>query len=181
MNIFLYHTENKECWCRHQRELRQIYFKSIELYCHMTDFRIIKRYNAYYHGWCLAFGEHTAKYDDQRDISWLSGEEKMGLILSPFLRKQAQRELLGHEDKLPEFALSDDAIRMNRYEHELQDDTDRKCIQHLKKFLLRSRDLHMFLCSHLFYPPGTRIITFANKRPVAIMYKEMQPLKLRID
>ncbi len=147
----------------------------------MTDFRIIKRYNAYYHGWCLAFGEHTANYDEQRNISWLFGEQRMGLILSSVLRKQAKRELLGHDEKLPELALSDNALRMNSYDYELKDDTDRESIQKLKAFLLSSHDLHMYLCSHLFYPSGTRIITFAIKKPLAIMYKEMQPLKLRID
>ncbi|MEN8178989.1 MAG: hypothetical protein ABFS39_10245 [Pseudomonadota bacterium] len=146
----------------------------------MTDYRIINRYNAYYHGWCLAFGEHTANYAQERDISWLSGEDKMGLILSSTLRKQANRELLGQEG-IPELALADGSLRINRYIHALKDDADRSNIQRLKKFLLSGRNLHMYLCSHLFYPSGTRIITFAKKKPLVIMYKEMQPLKLIVE
>lgn len=147
----------------------------------MADARLIKRYNAYYHGWCLAFGEHNAEYEKGRDINWLEGEERMGLILSPRLRKQANRELLGHHNEIPELALSDHSVRMNRFTHALKDDFDRRNIQRLKDFLRTSRELHMFLCSHLFYPTGTRIITFARKKPMIIMYKEMQPLNLVIE
>jgi hypothetical protein len=147
----------------------------------MVDARVIKRYNAYYHGWCLAFGEHSAEYGQDRAINWLAGEERMGLILSPSLRKQMNRELLGHHDEIPELALSDDALRMNRIIHHLQDDLDRRNMRELKDFLRTSPELHMFLCSHLFYPPGTRIITFARKKPLIIMYKEMQPLKLILE
>lgn len=146
----------------------------------MTDYRIINRYNAYYHGWCLAFGEHTADYEEGRDINWLTGEDRIGWIFSAALRKQANRELLG-QSRIPELALSDDALRMNRYIHPLQDEADKNGIQRMKEFLLSERDLHMFLCSHLFYPGGTRIITFARKKPLIIMYKEMRPLKLVIE
>jgi hypothetical protein len=62
----------------------------------------------------------------------------------------------------------------------LKNDTDRVNVQHLKNFLLNSQDMHMFLCSHLFYP-RTRIITFAEEKPIIIMYKEMQPLKLIVE
>ncbi len=147
----------------------------------MAASQIIKRYNAYYHGWCLAFGEHTASYEKERDINWLFGEDRAGLILSPGLRKQANRELLGHYEQLPKLALSDEILRMNGFIHPLNDDADKMNIRRLKDFLLNSQDLHMFLCSHLFYPPGTRIITFAKKKPLMIMYKEMQPLNLLIE
>ena len=147
----------------------------------MIDFRIIKRYNAYYHGWCLAFGEHTANYTQEQDISWLFGEDRMGLILSSGLLKQAKRELLGHHKQIPELAISNDMLRMNEFIYRLNNDTERMNNQRLKNFLLSSHDLHMFLCSHLFYPSGTRIITFAKKNPLVIMYKEMQPLKLVVE
>ena len=67
----------------------------------MMNIRTIKRYNAYYHGWCLAFGEHTANFDEERDVNCLLGEDRIGLILSPGLRKQAQREFLGHHEEIP--------------------------------------------------------------------------------
>jgi hypothetical protein len=147
----------------------------------MSDTRTIRRYNAYYQGWCLAFGEHTADYAEERDISWLFSEERVGLILSAALRKKAQREFLGQQQKIPQFGLSDTNMRMNHYIHSLADDIDKTNIQRLKEFLLSSRDLHMFLCSHLVYPSHTRIITFAKKKPLVIMYKEMNPLQLIVE
>jgi hypothetical protein len=147
----------------------------------MNDSRIVKRYNAYYRGWCLAFGEHSADYDDDRDISWLFGEDRIGMILSSSLLKLAQHELLGHHDEIPHLTLLNDSVRFNRFEHQLQDDIDRNNLVRLKEFLLGAEELHMFLCSHLFYPSRTRIVTFATKKPLIIMYKEMQPLELIIE
>jgi len=146
----------------------------------MVDSRIIKRYNAYYLGWCLAFGEHKADYEEKRDINWLFGEDRIGLILSRGLRKQAQRELLGHHDEIPELGLSDEFVRMNKVVYRLENDTDKVNARRLKEFLLGNDTLHMFLSSHLFYP-RTRIITFAVEKPTVIMYKEMQPLKLAVE
>ncbi|MGD8931025.1 MAG: hypothetical protein PVI52_00550 [Chromatiales bacterium] len=147
----------------------------------IIDSRIIKRYNAYYHGWCLAFGEHSADYGEDRDVSWLFGDDRVGLILSTELRKQAQREFLGHQQKIPQLGLSDTSLRMNHYIHPLTDDNERRNQKRLIEFLLSSHDLHMFLSSHLIYPPKTRIITFAKKKPLIIMYKEMRPLQLIIE
>jgi hypothetical protein len=146
----------------------------------MTDSRTIKRYNAYYRGWCLAFGEHTVDYDPEKEINWLFGEDRIGLIFAPSLLKQAQREFLGQHDEIPEFGLSADALRMNTYIHRLKNESDRENAQRLKEFLLSSRDLHMFLTSHLFYE-RTRIVTFAKEKPIIIMYKEMQPLNLIVE
>ncbi len=146
----------------------------------MIDVRIIKRYNAYYRGWCLAFGEHTANYEKERDINWLYGEKRIGLILSSGLRKQAQREFLGHQERIPELRLSEDLVRMNNFIFRMKNDIDRVNVQHLKDFLLNCQDMHMFLCSHFFYP-RTRIITFSEEKPMIIMYKEMQPLNLIVE
>lgn len=143
----------------------------------MVDLRIIKRYNAYYHGWCLAFGEHTVNYEEERDINWLFGDGKIGLILSPDLRKQAQREFLGHHEEIPELVISNDMVWMNEFIYRLKNDTDRVNIRHMKDFLHNSQSMHMLLCNHIFYP-RTRIITFDKEKPITIMYKEMQPLKL---
>jgi hypothetical protein len=147
----------------------------------MKGSRIVKRYNAYYRGWCLAFGEHSADYDEQRDISWLIGEDRVGLILSSTLRKQAQHELLGHHDEIPQLSLTSESVTFNQYKHQLQDDVDMRNILRLKAFLLQGEEMHMFLCSHLIYPSRTRILTFATKKPLIIMYKEMQPLKLVVE
>lgn len=146
----------------------------------MAETRLIKRYNAYYHGWCLAFGEHSAKYVDERDINWLFGDERIGLILSPELLKHAQRELLRHHDILPQLTLSNEYLKLNDFLHPLKDEVDTLNAPKLKAFLRGKDELHMYLTTHLFYP-NKRIITFAKKKPVLIMYKEMQPLKLVLE
>jgi hypothetical protein len=147
----------------------------------MTDTRVIKRYNAYYKGWCLAFGEHTADYDEERDISWLFGENRIGMILSAKLLKRAQQELLGHHQEIPKLQLSNDSVAFNTFVYALQDEIDLNNIQRFKEFLLHKEEMHMFLCSHLIYPSRTRILTFATQKPLIIMYKEMQPLRLTIS
>ncbi|MCG7873401.1 MAG: hypothetical protein N0C81_00345 [Candidatus Thiodiazotropha lotti] len=146
----------------------------------MSDTRVIKRYNAYYKGWCLAFGEHTADYDDAREISWLFGEQRVGLILSTNLLKRAQHELLGHQS-IPELLLSDQSVAFNSFDFSLQDNIDLQNVQRFKEFLLGGDELHMFLSNHLIYPSKTRILTFSTQKPLIIMYKEMQPLKLTIQ
>ncbi|MES9832015.1 MAG: hypothetical protein ABW139_07190 [Candidatus Thiodiazotropha sp. DIVDIV] len=147
----------------------------------MTETKVIKRYNAYYKGWCLAFGEHTADYGDKRDISWLHGEDRIGLILSPKLLKKAQHELLGHNHMIPNLLLSDHSVAFNAFDYALQDEVDMKNVLRFKKFLRECDEMHMFLCSHLIYPSKTRILTFAIHKPMIIMYKEMLPLKLTIQ
>ncbi len=145
------------------------------------DSRVIRRYNAYYHGWCLAFGEHEATYDENKDINWLLGEDRVGLALATRLRRLLFRELLGQHDKIPELTLADDAVKFKSVAYSLSDESVQVGMQYFKKFLLDGDDFHMFLTSHFCYPAGTRIVTFAKKKPLGIMYKEMQPMKLNIE
>ena len=145
------------------------------------DSRVIRRYNAYYHGWCLAFGEHEATYDESKEINWLFGEDRVGLALAPRLRKLLFRELLGQHDRIPELTLADDAVKFKSVAYPFSDESVIVGMQSFKKFLLGGDDFHMFLSSHFCYPPGTRIVTFAKKKPLGIMYKEMQPMKLNLE
>ncbi|MET0067718.1 MAG: hypothetical protein ABW076_15345 [Candidatus Thiodiazotropha sp.] len=147
----------------------------------MTETRVIKRYNAYYKGWCLAFGEHNGEYEESRDINWLYAEDRIGLILSAELRKKAQHELLGHTAPLPALRLTDRSVSFNTFDYPLKDASDRDNLERFRSFLLTHAEIHMFLSSHLIYPPRTRILTFATQKPLIIMYKEMKPLRLIID
>lgn len=145
----------------------------------MSSSRIINRYNAYYRGWCLAFGDHDAEYEQEREVNWLNGEDKIGLILSSGLRKQFQRVFLSQAQDELGLVLSNDVVKMREFAYRINTDIDRVYIQRLRDFLLNSDDLHMFLSSHFFYQ-GERIITFANKKPLPIMYKMMEPINLTI-
>ena len=143
--------------------------------------RVIRRYNAYYHGWCLAFGEHEASYDEDQEVNWLFRDDRMGMVLAPRLRKLIFRELLGHNDKIPELTLTSDAVKIKRFAYLLSDESSKAGMRFFRKFLLSGREFHLFLSSHFIYPAGTRIVTFSKKKPLRIMYKEMQPMKLNIQ
>ena len=146
-----------------------------------NDKKIVRRYNAYYQGWCMAFGEHKAVYHDDWNINWLFADDRIGLAISSELRKRISRELLGQREKAPVVVLAKDSVKINRLHYLLIDEAERDNARQIREFILKSSELHMFLCSHFCYPPRTRIITFSRKKPLAIMYKEMLPLELIIE
>ena len=145
----------------------------------MTEERIVKRYNTYYQGWRLAFGEHRAVFNENRDINWLFSDDRIGLALAPGLRKRFTRELLGQQ--LPQLVLSVQSVRINDFVYLFSVEADRQGEQRLRQFLLEHQSPHMFACSHFCYPAGTQIITFSGKKPSIILYKEMQPLTVVIE
>ena len=142
--------------------------------------RIVHRYTAYYAGWCVAFGEHEIDCDEEREIHWIFGEGKAGITLAPGLRRRFIRELLGHHGEVPEITLYKDAARINRLKYRVEHPYDLEGLRSLRDFLQSPGEIHMFLTSHFCYPQGTRIITFSKKKPLIIMYKEIDPLRLRV-
>ncbi len=140
--------------------------------------RLIKRYSAYYSGWCVAFGEHKAAYNEDRDINWLHGEFQVGFALAPKLKRILVKELLGRHVDIPEITLADTYVKINDKCYEFRTEDDEREMHALKSFFEATDDIHMFLTSHFCYPPGTKILTFASKSPLVIMYKEIKPLKL---
>lgn len=140
----------------------------------------IKRYAAYYAGWCVAFGEHKMSYDEAREVNWLFAEDKIGFAVAPRLKRELDRELLGKQRDEPCITLADASVMFNDRRFDLDSEHDRLCLEQLKLFFLVGDPIHMFLTSHFCYPPGTRIITFAKKKPLPIMYKEIRPLRLII-
>ncbi|MEW7978940.1 MAG: hypothetical protein AB2813_03835 [Candidatus Sedimenticola endophacoides] len=144
----------------------------------MSKLRIIRRYNAYYQGWCLVFGEHRANYDEHRAVNWLIGEERMGLILAPSLRKRLARALLRRQDEVPELVLTETSLSVGEWDYHFSERHDLDHLRLFREFMNGGGELHMFLSSHFCYPPKTRILTFARRKPLAIMHKEMQPLNL---
>lgn len=142
---------------------------------------LIKRYSAYYKGWCLAFGEHAVNLDEERDVYWISAEDRFGLALTPKLQRTLNLALLGRHEKTPELLLDNDRIRVadtNLYY--LNDAYDRDGMGQLKEFLNCKDELYLFLTNHFCYPSGTRIITLSREKPTILLYKEMQPVKVLI-
>ena len=142
--------------------------------------RMVKRYSAYYAGWCVAFGEHEIAYEQDRDIQWLFGESKVGITLTPKLQRRFFRELLGQHGEIPRITLCRDAARINHLEYPVSEEKDLQGLSQFREFFQCPEDIHMFLTSHFCYPPGTRIVTFSKKKPLIIMYKEIEPLALTI-
>ncbi len=139
--------------------------------------KVITRYSSYYHGWCLAFGEHKIRYDENLIINWVEGESQMGFVVSTDQTKPLYRELLRHRDVSPRVEISASGAKINDLEYEFLPEE----ISGAKRFIEYAKQhgqLHMFLTSHFCYPPRTRIITFSPKKPTIILYKEISPLHL---
>lgn len=142
---------------------------------------LIKRYNAYYKGWCLAFGAHEVNRDEERELYWLIGDGRIGLAVGPKLQRTLNLALLGHQKKTPELVLASYSIRVeDKIMYVLNDALDREGMGLLKSFLDCKEEMYLFLTSHFCYPSGTRIITISREKPTVLLYKEMQPMKVLI-
>jgi hypothetical protein len=146
----------------------------------MSFNRLIKRYSAYYAGWCVAFGEHDIRYDEEKEINWLFSDSKIGFALSPQLKQIFFQELLGKHKQIPMVSIQESEIRLNKYRIPITLEEDRHGLASFKEFINTKEDVHLCLTSHFCYPPGTRIITFTTKKPLIIIYKEIQPMKVEI-
>ena len=146
----------------------------------MSFSRQIRRYSAYYKGWCVAFGEHDTYYDEKKEINWLFDDSKLGLILSPQLKRIFLRELLGRDKATPLVTIDQSEIKLNDYRIPITLEEDREGFERLKEFINATEDVHLCLTSHFYYPPGTRIITFTKKKPLIIIYKEIQFVKIEV-
>ena len=120
--------------------------------------RMVKRYSAYYTGWCVAFGEHEIAYEQDKDIQWVFGEAKVGITLAPKLRRLFIRELLGQHGEIPRITLGETSARINHLEYPVTEAKDLEALSRFREFFRCRDDIHMFLTSHFCYPPGTRII-----------------------
>ena len=142
--------------------------------------RLIRRYSAYYHGWCQSFGEHEIDSEDEKDINWLIGEDTVGMIIEPKLRRELFRELLGKHRQDPVVEFYGTFARIHDAEYPIAQQENRKGLDALLQMLEHDSEVHLFLTYHFFYPSGTRIVTFSKKKPLLIMYKEIEPLAVKI-
>ena len=143
----------------------------------MSMERNVKRYSAYYQGWCLAFDEHKLDYTEEIGIHWVFGQSQVGFVAREDLKKRLLKELLGQHGEVPEIRLAPTSILFNEFEYPFSE-VERQGAEKIKEFVRTHTELHMFLTSHFCYPPRTRIITLAPKKPPVILYKEITPLRL---
>jgi hypothetical protein len=131
-------------------------------------------------GWCQAFGEHEVDYEEKKEINWLYGEAMVGMALEPRLRKTVYRELLRRHKEDSRIILSDSSVEINQFKYVVNQDADRAGVKNIIELLKCDDDIHLFLTSHFCYPQGPRIITFSKRKPLFIMYKEIEPLAVRV-
>jgi hypothetical protein len=146
----------------------------------MASERKIRRYAAYFQGWATAFGNHDKDIDRERDLQWLYGEDQIGLILTPGVKKFLYPRLLGHRAAdAPRIEIGPGFLHMSDAEISFGEESSR-VFETVMSLLNRSGDLHLLQTYHLVYPSGTRILTLTRNLPLPLVYREIEPLRLRL-
>lgn len=147
----------------------------------MTRERTVRRYAAYIEGWAQAFGSHEKAIDEQRDLRWLFGEEQVGLILTPEVKRFLSPQCLGDDtSRVPTLELSDGLLRIDSMELHYEASLGRP-VETMREMLLGPDELYLYQTYHLIYPSGTRIATLSRRAPLPILYKEIAPLRLQMQ
>ena len=140
----------------------------------MAAQRKIRRYTAYFRGWAQAFGEHEGVDNDSGELYWLLGNNQVGLVLTPALKRLLFRELLGRGGNPPTLRLDGTGLQVG----ERRVDTtqvDPRVMEAIVGLLASPGDLHLYQTYHLYFQAGTRILTLSKAQPLVIIYKEIEP------
>ena len=142
--------------------------------------RDLKRYAAYFRGWCQAFGDHESIYEDPSGINWLTAENQVGLVLPGPLIKALYREVLMH-DQAPTLNFKRKGVEVGSLVIPIGKNYQKQALAAMSKILETGDEIHVFVTSHLLYGSGSKIITFSNKKPLAIIYKEIGTMRIRLN
>jgi hypothetical protein len=140
--------------------------------------REVKRYAAYFRGWCQAFGEHEAEETGDDAISWLVAEQQVGIILSRPLTRALYREALRRQTAPPLLTISPRCLRVEAFHYRFHKPLEAHILNAVRAILQAPQDLHLYLSYHFMYPSGTRIITLSRSKPLHIIYKEIGPMRI---
>lgn len=141
--------------------------------------RELKRYAAYFRGWCQAFGEHDHIHSDRSGIDWLLADRQVGLVLPREMVKPLYREVLLNRQP-PAVTFRSDRIEVGSLRIPLEKQVERAALQAVGRLLDSRGEIHLYLTSHLLYGGGNRIITFSGKKPLIIIYKEIGAMRIRL-
>jgi len=141
--------------------------------------RELKRYSAYFRGWCQAFGEHESLPGEENGINWLFTEHQAGFILPQAITRQLYREVLLHREP-PPLTFTLDAVRIGSVRFPLARHQEKRILEVVENILTGGNDFHVYLTSHLLYGTGARIITLSTRKPLSIIYKEIGTLRIRL-
>ena len=142
--------------------------------------REIKRYGAYFRGWCQAFGEHENTCAYGRNSQWILGKEQVGLILPKPLIKQLYRETLLHE-QMPALVFSQQGVQIGTLHIQFESEHEKQVFTAIENFFGTGSDMHLFLTSHLLYGNGSKIFTISTKKPLSLIYREIGSMKIGIQ
>jgi len=140
----------------------------------------VKRYAAYFRGWCQAFGEHESLADHDREVFWLVTEQAAGFVLPRDYQRQLYREILLHRTA-PPLTFHSDRVEVGGFQLELARQYETRILESIDGLLSSDRGLHVYLTSHFMYGTNARIITLSVKKPLLIIYKEIGTLRIRLD
>lgn len=142
--------------------------------------RELKRYSAYFKGWCQAFGEHESIPGNDGGISWLLAEHQAGFILPQALIKSLYREvLLPH--RTPTLTFGRNCVEVGALQLALEQNHEKTALAAIEHILESGNEFHIYLTSHIMYGTSARIITLSIKKPISIIYKEIGTMHLRLD
>ena len=149
-----------------------------ERHTHRLLEREVKRYAAYFRGWCQAFGEHEAEAGDYDAISWLVAERQVGIILPQPVTRAVNREALRGQRAPPLLTVSPRCLQVGTFHYPFRKPLETHVLDALRDILQTPHDLHLYLTYHFMYPSGTRIITLSRDKPLHIIYKEIGVMRI---
>jgi len=146
------------------------------------DARLIRRWCAYFRGWSQAFGTHELIDDTERGLRWLVGDGQLGLILTPAIKRLLYPGLLGrHAGEAPPLVRLASG-RLTVGDAELTPlEPQRALWAQMQALLAGGGDVHLYQTYHLIYPAGTRILTLSRHAPLPLIYRELDPLTVRLE
>lgn len=142
--------------------------------------RDVKRYAAYFRGWCQTFGEHESLADHDNEIFWLLSDEQAGFVLPPNHLKQLYRAVL-LPDKAPPLTFGRFQVEVGEFSFSLTPEHEDAIHATIGRLLASERDLHVYLTSHFMYGTNARIVTLSRKKPLSIIYKEIGSMPIRLS
>ena len=142
--------------------------------------RKVKRYAAYFRGWCQTFGEHESLADHDNEIYWLLTGKQAGFVLPASYQKQLYKAVLLHE-KAPPLTFQRLQVEVDDFSFSLTPEHEETIRATIGKLLSSNDELHVYLTSHFMYGTQARIITLSTIKPLSIIYKEIGSMVIRLD
>ena len=142
--------------------------------------RKIKRYSAFFKGWCQTFGEHESIPGNEGGINWLLTDSQAGFILPKKLSKSLYREVLLHKDA-PTMKIMGNTVSIGSLKFELEKCQEQRTLEAIEHILEQGKEFHVFLTSHFMYGTDARIMTLSSKKPLGLIYKEVGSMQIRVD